>query len=182
VSYFHLTDDVHVAERWHLGEFVLPDGTELWLKTGQRIATIEPSCEVHRLGRELDFCLTSFGEPVARSALAAAMASVAGDDLQRLPLAIRAHPGFEALNATRLVDCLDEQRSSFTKWTAEDHRPELAGQYRMVPELHLDPARVPDGAHFFRVWGWRVALIVSAQVRAAMERHGCVGARFEEVA
>jgi hypothetical protein len=78
-------------------------------------------------------------------------------------------------------DCLDEKRSEFTKWTKNDHRADLAGQYRMVTRLRILTEQVPRDAHFFRVEGWRIALIVSEGVKEAMERVGCLGAKFVEV-
>lgn len=43
------------------------------------------------------------------------------------------------------------------------------------------PNDVPSDAHFFRVEGWVVALIVSEAVKEAMERVGCMGAKFMEL-
>lgn len=64
------------------------------------------------------------------------------------------------------------------KWTKEDHRADPAGEYRQVTKLFLAPDRIPSGAHFFRIDGWLVAVIVSDAVKDAMERVGCKGAKF----
>lgn len=85
------------------------------------------------------------------------------------------------LNSLRVVLCLDERRSELLEWTKNDHRSDLAGQYRQVTNLVVDCERIPRDAHFFRIDGWRVALIVSADVKEAMERVGCLGAKFVDV-
>jgi hypothetical protein len=85
------------------------------------------------------------------------------------------------LNSLRVVRCLDEGRSEFIKWTEDDHRADLAGQYRQVTKLVLERSAIPVDAHFFRIDGWLVALVVSEVVKDAMERVGCFGAKFIEV-
>ncbi|WP_408022408.1 imm11 family protein [Sorangium sp. Soce836] len=180
MRHFQLVDDVSIPQRWHIGEVTADDGWEppFWAGSafqGSPIATIS------RPGIPLDFSLTSFAVPVATRRVAQAIGSVADDDLQRIPLRIHGHVGFEVLNALRVVKCLDESRSEFTKWTERDHRADLAGQYRGVTKLRIEPANVPNDAHFFRIEGWLVALIVSDSVKLAMEQIGCRGAKFQEV-
>jgi hypothetical protein len=180
-TFFSLVDDVHIADRWHLGE-VLNGGNPLELWNGNPIkGEVRLKAIVDRPGRPLDFSLTSFAAPVVKGDLARAIASVSGTDLQRLPVLIDGHDEYEVLNSVRVVACLNENESEFTKWTEKDHRPEFAGQYRMVTKLKLDRKRIPPDAHFFRIEGWRIALIVSQAVRRAMETSGCLGAIFQDV-
>lgn len=188
MKYFCLSDDVHVPDRWHLGKTfdsndVAGMRLELWL--GKKApSAVSPCVEITHPGVALDFCLTSFAVPIAESNLADLIAAKAGSDLERLPLDIRGYEGykeFEILNSIRVIKCLDEMKSQFIKWTKNDHRSDLAGQYRMVTKLKIDQSQIPSDAHFFRLEGWRIALIVSEQVKFAMEDSGCVGAHFEEV-
>jgi hypothetical protein len=183
MKYFRLFDDVNVPARWHLGEIFeqggnlsleLQDGTPAHCRFPLRVEITHP-------GIALDFCLTSFAVPVATTKLGVVIASIAGLDLQRLPLEIRGHEGLEVLNSTRVIKCLDEKRSEFMKWTDKDHRADLAGQYRMVTKLKIDSRELPTDAHFFRIEGWRIALIVSEQVKIAMEICGCRGAAFQDI-
>jgi hypothetical protein len=181
--YYELKDDVRIPKRWHLGEVVSPAGDEPRLRAG---IPLPVGCRPLRLdltqiGKPLDYCLTSFAVPIGRTSLAQAIASVASGDLQRIPVEIPGHEGFEVLNAIRVLKCLDEGRSEFVKWTEKDHRADLAGQYRMVTTLKLLAGEVPRNAHFFRVEGWLIALVVSEDVKEAMERIGCLGAKFVEV-
>ena len=137
--------------------------------------------EVHHVGRVLDFCLTTFAAPIATSALAEAVQSVAGADVQCIPVTISGQTGMYVLNCLRVIRCLDESKSEFLKWTEQDHRADLAGQYRQVTKLVLERSPIPIGAHFFRIKDWDVALIVSETVKNAMERVGCYGAEFTEL-
>jgi hypothetical protein len=126
----------------------------------------------------LDFSLTNFAVPVATTRLTEVVSAIAGSDVQRIPVEIVGQPGMEVLNATRVIRCLDESRFEFTRWPSQDHRPDLAGQYRQVVNLTVEATAIPPGAHFVRIEGWRIALVVSDVVKTAMERVGCVGAKF----
>jgi len=65
-------------------------------------------------------------------------------------------------------------------WKPEDGRPEKVGSYRVIDDLRIDPSKV-QGAHLFRPWGWLVALIVSEELKVAMEALGGIGPDFVEV-
>jgi hypothetical protein len=181
-EFFKLSENVEVPGRWHLGTIRTTDG-----KIPRFIAGIpftgnhELDAEVSHPGRVLDFCLTSFAVPVATNALAREIQAIAGGDVQCVPVNIAGQSGMYVLNAVRLVPCLDETRSEFIKWTERDHRADLAGQYRQVTKLAIDASAVPQGSHFFRIQGWSVALIVSKQIKDAMESVGCFGAEFTPV-
>jgi hypothetical protein len=180
--YHHLRDNMLIVGRWHLGEVRTSAGFEPELTSGISFRHEGPlMVEVTRPGLMLDFSLTSFGVPVATAALSCVVAMAAGVDVECLPLGISGQTGMMALNAVRVIRCIDEARSEFIKWTAQDHRADLAGQYRQVTRLVIDPLLVPDDAHFFRLEGWLVGLIVSDAVKAAMERAGCLGAKFVDV-
>jgi len=182
MKYYELFDDVTIRRRWHLGEVFDSDENspqELW--TGKPTRHSALKAEITHGQRTLQFSLTSFAVPVATNALGTAIESIAGADLQRIPIRINKFPGFEILNSVRSIQCLEESKSEFTKWTDHDHRPDLIGQYRQVTKLILDPSRIPEDAHFFRVEGWLIALIASERVKEIMEKTGCFGAKFQQV-
>ncbi len=179
--FFRLLDDLTIPHRWHIGEVRAPDGVEPLLGDGIACARDDLSADVTDHGQVLEFFLTSWAVPIAAAPLAKAVVDVAGPDVQMVPVRIETQTGFDVLNALRVVRCLDESRSEFMKWTEQDHRADLAGQYRMVTKLLLDTARIPDDARMFRVEGWLIALIVSEEVKVAMERVGCFGAKFQSV-
>ena len=182
MRYFHLRDDVHVPGRWHLGEVTTSAGPAPDLLAASELPFgTHAHVTMSHAGAPLEFCLTSFGVPVARRELADAVVSIAGRDVELVPLLVDADSRFVVVHARRLVACLDESRSVFVKWTDRDHRADLAGRYRMVTKLFVDPQRIPASTHVFRIDGWPIALIISQSVRDVMERVGCLGARFEEV-
>lgn len=180
--YFRLLDDVTIPKRWHLGAAVLSDGTEPRLRAGIRFEQSEmPSIPVTHAGRVLDFCLTSFAVPVATERLADAVRAVAGSDVQGISVSVAGQSGMVALNVLRIIRCLDETRSEFIKWTRQDHRPDLAGQYRQITRLVLDAAMIPADAGLFRIDGSLVELIATEEIKDAMESAGCLGAMFIEL-
>jgi hypothetical protein len=46
--------------------------------------------------------------------------------------------------------------------------------------MRIDPSKVGD-AKVFRTWGWTVALIVSEDIKQALEAESITGTRFVEV-
>ena len=58
--------------------------------------------------------------------------------------------------------------------------PEKVGKYRDVRDLRIDKTKVGN-AQVFRPEGWAVVLIVSEEIKDALERLGATGTRFQEV-
>jgi len=185
MRYFDLVDDMsmRMRGRWYIGEVLLPDGTEPELRGGIRLDDPRPlHASITHIGYVLEWCHTSFGVPIATKALADAIRSVVGPDVQCIPVTIGGQSGMMVLNALRVIRCVDEQRSEFQKFTEDDSvRPDLAGQYRSVSKLVLDKSAIPPDAHFFRIKDSWIELIVSEVVKNAMERVGCYGAEFVEL-
>ncbi len=46
--------------------------------------------------------------------------------------------------------------------------------------MRIDPSKVGD-AKVFRTWGWSIALVVSEDIKDALERTGATGLQFTEV-
>jgi hypothetical protein len=183
MKYYELFDEVNIPGRWHLGEvFNRIDGSTLELWSGLRMnKPVSLDAEITHAGKPLDFFLTSFANPIARKPLAEALAAIAGNDLQVLPVNIAGYKDFEILNILRVIRCLDEKKSKFSKWTKDSFRPDKAGQYEWVTNLTVDPSQISPSAHIFRIEGWKITVVVSEQTKALMERCGCFGAKFELV-
>ena len=187
--FYELYDDIMARGVCTIGDIRATSDIRPWNETPAgyglvdgRVSDAESLiAEVTHPGKMLDFFRTSFAVPIASAHLANAIAAVAGPDVQCLPVRIGEQWGYQVLNALRVIKCIDEERSEFFKWTEQDHRPDRAGQYRWVPRLLLDPALIPNDAHFFRIEGWLVALIVSETVKKTMEAVGCLGAEFRLV-
>ncbi|QSQ13285.1 imm11 family protein [Myxococcus landrumensis] len=134
-------------------------------------------------GSRLDYSTAGVGlTPVVHVRVATLFAELAPNDVQLIPVDIKGCPDeYLILVATRLVRCIDDKRSQeILRWKPEDERPDKLGQYRSVYGLRIDRTKVGD-TKVFRPWGWTVALIVTEDIKTAMERAKVSGAKFEEV-
>ncbi|MDC0706864.1 hypothetical protein POL68_00095 [Stigmatella sp. ncwal1] len=184
--YFKLSDDVYRSGRWELGKLSDQRGEEVWpalLMRGEP-AHIEGRivAPVKTAGRPLDFSHAAMGIPVVFARAASIFMELAAEDVQFIPVTIEGHPEqYLVLNVTRVVRCIDDQASEEIRyWKADDGRPEKTGQYRAVYGMRIDSSKVGD-AKVFRPWGWTVALIVSEEIKDALERIGATGTKFKEV-
>jgi len=186
-QYFRLTWDVYVPGLWYLdnpsdagGAPINPD----IFSTGQRHAINTPlHIPLYIPGRALDFSeFTSSLVPVVNERLAQLLSKMGGEDLQLIPARIESvSEPYYVVNVLRFIRCIDDAASDEVQyWLPEDGRPELVGEYRVVSGLRIDPSKV-DGAHLFRPWGWEVALIVSAELKEAIEALGVIGTSFDPV-
>ncbi|HEU0014977.1 MAG TPA: DUF1629 domain-containing protein [Longimicrobium sp.] len=178
-----MIDDTALRGRWFLGSPVDAAGGEIdprdFTDGVARDVTGPIRLPIRRKGTELDFTFADFDMPVVRTAIALALETAAPRACQRLPAQVEgSESAFDILNVTARVRCLDEERSGVTFWTAHDHRPELAGQYRMVSQVRI---RAEDaGPHgIFRIEGWEIALVVSTEIKELLA--AASGILFEEV-
>jgi hypothetical protein len=114
--------------------------------------------------------------------VATLLAELAPTDVQFVPVNVEGQTdGFFILNVTRVVKCIDDEASAEVQyWKPENGRPEKTGSYRAVHGLRIDPSKVGD-AKVFRPWGWLVVLLVSEEIREALERIRASGTKFKEV-
>jgi len=132
-------------------------------------------------GRCVAFNLGSLDMPVVTTEIADFLQELAPDDIERFPVTIGSDmPGYEIINAIHQRRCVDEERSGVTKWTLQDHRADLAGEYRAISHLMIDPSRT-EGSHIFRLWGSEIRLIVSEEVKRALEPIENLGIVFSPV-
>lgn len=185
--YFRLFDDITVPGRWELGIPQDASGSEVddpWIfREGLPVPPQPWLCiPVEHPGTPLDFSLAGFSTPVVSARVASALLAQAAPDIQLVPVEVQGHAEPCAiLVATRLVRCIDDEASEeVIRWTPEDGRPDRVGQYRDVDGMRIDPTQVGD-ARVFRTWGWSIALIVSEDIKLALERIRATGIRFTEV-
>ncbi|WP_240358628.1 imm11 family protein [Myxococcus vastator] len=176
------------AGNWYLGDPLTKQGHEL--ENFREFSSGRPSQVSSRLtvpidesGRRLDFCTAGAGAtPVVHIRAATLFAEMAPNDVQLIPVDINGCPDeYLILVATRLVRCIDDEASEeVLYWKPEDERPDKLGMYRSVFGMRIDPTKVGD-AKVFRTWGWSGVLVVSEDIKAALERANITGAAFEEV-
>jgi len=132
-------------------------------------------------GKPLDFTEAGLRIPVLHVRVASMFAELAPDDVQLLPVDVEGQPDqYLILVATRLIRCIDEQASRIELWTHEDGVPHMVGQYSSVRDMRIDKSKV-GSAKVLRCEGWVGPLIVSGELKDALERLGATGTRFEEV-
>ncbi|MCP3105029.1 hypothetical protein LZ198_39800 [Myxococcus sp. K15C18031901] len=136
-----------------------------------------------RDGPQRSFSVANSGRtPIANEQVARLLLQLAPDDVQVFPIHVDgADTPLYIVNATRCFACVDEGTSKeVQRYPPDGAAPERAGSYRAILGLRIDPARV-GGAQVFRIQGYPSALIVSATVKAALERVGNLGVCFERV-
>ena len=185
--YFDLSDDVNIQGRWELGHPLDSEGQKLedpWqFRVGVRTHTGGPvRIPVKLQGTPLDYSHAAFSIPVVHARVASILTGLASNDVQLIPVEVDGQlEEYFILNATRIVKCIDDRASEeVRRWLPEDGRPEKLGMYRSIFGMRIDPTQVDD-VKAFRTWGWTVALIVSEDIKAALERAGVTGCRFQEV-
>ncbi|MCY1077531.1 imm11 family protein [Archangium lansingense] len=185
--FFELTANVDLPGCWELGSLLDSQRQRLedpWRFTAGRSASATQgriTIPVERSGNPLDFSRAAFGTPVVHSRVAAIFTELAPQDVQLVPVDVEGQrEEYFILNATRLVKCIDDQASEEVSfWRPEDGLPEKVGTYFSVSGMRIDTSRVGD-AQVFRTWGWD-ALIVSEDIKSALERLGATGMMFKEV-
>lgn len=184
--FFELYDDVYVPRRWHLDNPV--DGKERevddpWQFTAGRAIQLSGRLKIpiEIEGRALDFTMAGLSIPVVHVRVANVFLELAGNDVQLIPVDIPGYPEqYLILVATCLIKCIDEKASKVQFWMPEDGLPHKVGTYYAVDDLHIDKSRVGD-AKVFRLDGWRGTLIVSGDIKDALEGIGATGTKFVEV-
>jgi hypothetical protein len=133
-------------------------------------------------GVTLEFTQDAFATPVVHERVVRSLERLVLQEVQFLPVQVENHPGpYFILNTLRTIRCIDDARCEEVEyWRPEDGQPERVGQYQSIVGLRIDPTKV-EGVRIFRPWGWTLALLVSEDVKDALEREGVTGTRFTEV-
>ncbi|WP_043434990.1 imm11 family protein [Cystobacter fuscus] len=184
--YYELMDDRYHPGRWHLRSPVDEKGEQInpWqFFKGKQI-------ELQRIirfpvkpdGLALDFCWAAFSIPVVHTRFVQLFARLDIQGVQFIPAQVEGHAGpFFILNTLRTIRCIDDARCEDVQyWKHEDGQPEKVGMYRVVAGLRINTSKVGD-ARIFRTWGWSQGLIISEDIKQAMEAEGFTGTRFVEV-
>jgi len=183
--FFALSDDVDFPHRWHLAmptdrEGRKVDDGDFWSGTPVRQEG-RLRIPIEAAGTPLDFTEAGINIPVVHVRVASMLAELAPDDVQLIPVDVEGQPDqYLILVATRLIRCIDEKASRIRVWTHEDGLPDMVGRYLYVTALRIDRTQVGD-AQVFRPEGWPGSLIVSEEIKSALEHMGATGTKFEEV-
>lgn len=177
-------DHIQFPDQWFLDDPETADGLEIDPRDftdGVPYRGPVPSvANIGNPGKELAFNLGAFDMPVVSAAVAEIIWRIAPLDVQCFSIHI---PGaadtYHILNAVYSLDCLDEERSEFTRWQEGDHRSDLIGQYHMISTIRIDSLRTHDH-HIFRILNWPVALLVSDTIKDALADIPNLGVVFKQ--
>jgi hypothetical protein len=185
--YFRLKENVQ-SGYWYLGDPLDERGQEVetpWMfAAGQPVhAKGRLTMPINEPGKPLDFCIAgTVAVPIVHVRVAHLFAELAPDDVQLIPVDIPGQPDqYLILVATKLIRCIDDVASEEVRyWKPEHGQPERVGDYKSVMGMRIDPTQVGD-ARVFRTRGYDIALIVSEDIKQALERAKTTGAKFTEV-
>ncbi|MCE9670759.1 hypothetical protein LY474_23410 [Myxococcus stipitatus] len=185
--FFDLGPDEYVKGRWYLGDPTHGNGVELadvWrFSDGEPIDLSERlRVPVRQAGAALDIEFAGVGlTPIVSARVASVFRERAPNDVQLFPVDVdgESKPYF-LLNVIRKIRCIDDEASEEVQLrTAEDYEDRI-GEYCSVIGLRIDKSKVGT-ARVFRLWGWRVPLVVDEDIKDALEANGISGGRFDEV-
>ncbi len=133
--------------------------------------------EVIQEGRRQDFNVTPFSPTVVSRRMAETIASIAPDDVQRLPAAVDGEEDgeWEVLNVLACPECIDRDRSIIQYHPPDD--PDHPGLPRGVVKLVIDPAR-SRGCHIFLPKHWPIAIVVSQAIKDRLVELGATGVQY----
>jgi hypothetical protein len=133
-------------------------------------------------GPRADFNFAAFSMLVVKESINAAIAAAFNPRIQRFPVQIEGGiAGYEILNVLEIVECFDFEQSKFMVQPGFVGKPERAADLFGVFKMRIDPARAAGHA-IFRVAEWRVAVIISEDVKNLFERLNVSGVEYVEVA
>ncbi|MBD3640342.1 MAG: hypothetical protein HUJ18_05045 [Marinobacter sp.] len=184
-KFYRVLADPKAVNRWHLKAPVTACGIEIDPRnfTSGTFYTGETSLDLQlrRLGQPVDFNFCDFDMLVVKREINSNLERNFGDAIQRIPVRIQNfQEEFEILNVLNVVDCIDEVKSEYLKWEPQDGRPEKIGAYRMMTKLVIDPEKA-KGHSIFRLDGWKIAVIVSDEIKKYLENRSVSGIVFQQV-
>jgi len=179
MNYYRLHDDITKVNRWYLGDINYED---IWDFTSGRadLSGDFPAIRVRldKQGIELDYTETDADEvPIVSKRLADQLSNFL-EDIQLIPIKVEStETNYFILNVKYKVGCLDEKRSIFQKFETNDEiRPDLAGDYKAVNPLFIDPDKV--NRNIFRLDKYDIVIIVSEHVKNKLEKVELSGLKF----
>jgi hypothetical protein len=186
-SHFYWIDRADVPQ-WLIATPVPASGGEFdepWMFGEGRVLQ-DPGpikAQIDHPGERRTFVFTGIERvPIVSEAVANVFRVLAPDDVQLFPVTVEGESERHfVVNAVKTIDCIDEANCREVQhYTEEDPFPEYAGQYRWIYGLRIDPAET-EGAQVFRLKKFKTALIVSEEVKNALERVDSLGVDFERV-
>lgn len=190
-SFYEITFQDNDEAAWELVVPLANDvWTEAWCFTKGRWVDSLPQhlkLEVFSDGHPVDFNISSFHIPVISANMGRILDKLVCHEIQRIPIAVADAVGqWEILNILNAVDCIDTRRSIIDYYPASSADPaihlnsHLIGQPRGVRKLAIDNSLVRNH-QIFRLRSWPLPIIVSDEIRIAVESAKLTGCQFLNV-
>jgi hypothetical protein len=184
MKYYELHPDFFDDAHWTLGppiEAGTGSAGRVW-----RFIECQPVVEVGELvvpiagkGQRVEINMTAFGAWIITPEVGQLIDTfVPAADLQRIRCTAEDGTPTEILNPLVSVDCFDPARSEGVIYFSKKDRPECEGKVKWARRWLLDPARAA-GNHLFRVKDDELRLIVSEDLKLAIQVRGFGGAVFQ---
>lgn len=172
IHFYEVVDDMNHPAGWWLGA-ICSGGAKLdagMFTRGQPVDGLgELTVSVKRPGTPLPFSFTLRDVPVVATKVADLIDTVAPGSIQRFPVEIEETSGrYDLINVVRVIDAIDRERSEYILWKPEDGRPDKVNTFRQVTSLVVK-RDIRKDAGIFRPHGWTVALVISEQLKLALD-------------
>lgn len=187
-KYFELMTDNDDLSAWELElDWELPNGEwkDVWKFTkGKRLFEDSPiEVRISEVGHHVDFNVANFSIPIVSKRFADLIADLAPDDIQRISVAIDGNNDWEILNVLHCLPCIDFDRSVIDYGRGDSSSSDLAEigpKPKGIRLLIIDPAKARN-RNVLRVENWRVPIIVSKNIKEAIEESGFTGFQTKQV-
>ncbi len=172
MNFYELFFDIHFKNRWYLGDIVNDDLN--WKFTNGEKTELPKhllQVKINVDGLELDFELAGYASvPIVSERFKNKINDI--PHLTFIPIEIlnkKVSTSFYIMLIEKLVDCVDEKKSEFQKFTEDDPiRPDLAGNYHSFINFVVDPQKIND-VNIFRVKNSTNTIVVSEEIKEKIQ-------------
>jgi hypothetical protein len=189
MKYYRLMDELNkIKDRWFLKSLNVVDENKIsvWKFLSPAPVNLPDTAKlkisVREIGKALDFTFADFEVLIVNEKVAFFLSDV---ECQLLPVevgGVKNEHSYFVVVILNSVDCLDESRSVFEKWQSDDPiRPDLAGDYKGIYKLFVDPNKINPNNTIFRLGKSDNVIIVSEKLKKQFESNGITGVKFKEV-
>jgi hypothetical protein len=176
--FFMLEENVHVRNRWFLGDFQSTDSGDRERLTGYAPCIGTFDIDPGDGGRPMDFSLTAYGLPIASKVLAHTISELAGNKVKLVDAHIRGYGEFKFVQCLNSIDCVDRTNSKFDVFEDDDLIASRRGRIKAFLKFVVRPESIPPDAHFFHAGGWNFRPIVSEEMKRIILSNGENAVKF----
>ncbi|WP_171383906.1 imm11 family protein [Vibrio europaeus] len=180
MSFYELSDDINLLNRWYLGDVAFIDNWDLLSRLDSEL---EYDVQLCKVGKEMDFtCNEAYGVCIVSDSFKEALADIYGIQFAKANIiGASLRKQFYVMSITNEIECIDEEKSEFQKFEINDPvRPDKAGEYRGFFKMVVSPEKIA-GNSIFRVKGFNASIVVCESVKNRLESAGISGIKFKRV-